>query len=98
MRLLAALASVMSSHTLAASTLLLAVAVAVIAAIAAAAVMAAALLFVPGAQWLAAKREVFILDDDGLHPGLGVELELAGGEVVVCCFGLFGRHCGRVCV
>ena len=36
------------------------------------------LLFVPRAQALAAEREVVVLDDYGLHPGVGRGVELPG--------------------
>ena len=53
-----------------------------------------AILLVPGAQTLAAKGEVVVVDDRGLDPGGGCGVELAsrgvkrpevGDEVVGCC-------------
>lgn len=65
----------LSSSTL---LLLLGALVAIVAAVAAGAAQARAVLLVPGAQRLSAKHEVFILDDDGLDPRLGVEVKLVG--------------------
>lgn len=53
----------------------------VAAATAATAAEARAVLFVPGAQGLATKHEIIVLDDDGLDPCLGVEVNLVGGGV-----------------
>lgn len=70
--------------------------------VAAAAAEAATFLLVPGAERLAAKRQIFILDDGGLDPGVGIEFDLAGGgvegakvrdEIVVV--GRDVRRCGR---
>jgi hypothetical protein len=55
---------VLPTHALAAPALLLAVA------------EAAALLLIPGAQRLAAKGEVSIVDDGGLDPGVGADVNV----------------------
>lgn len=60
---------ILASYPLAAPALLIAVA------------QATALLLVPSTQWLTAKGEVGIVDDGGLHPGVGAEVNLAGGRV-----------------
>lgn len=62
--------------------LLLGALVAILAATAASsAAEARAVLLVPGAQGLAAKHEILVLDDDGLDPCVGVEVNLVGGGV-----------------
>jgi hypothetical protein len=48
---------------------------------------AAALLLIPGAQRLAAKGEVLVVDDGGLNPGMGAEVHLA-------CRGIEGLEVG----
>lgn len=53
-------ARVVSSHALPSTTLLLI-----------AAAVATTILFVPGAQCLSAKGEIFIFDDGWLNPGVG---------------------------
>ena len=74
--LLVVLASlVMSSYALTTSALLVTIA------------QAAAFLLVPGAQRLSAKGEIGIVDDSGLDPGVGAEVNLAG-----C--GIEGLHIG----
>lgn len=75
---------VVSPRSLSSSVLLLllvALVAIVTAAAAAAAADARAVLLVPGAQGLAAKHEILVLDDDGLDPCVGVEVALVGGGV-----------------
>lgn len=81
-RLLQRLSVVMPPRALPPAPLLLLKAlIAVVAAVAAGAAQPRSVLLVPRAQWLAAKHEVLVLDDDGLDPRLGVEVELAGCRV-----------------
>lgn len=73
-----------------------------VAVVAGAAAEASTLLLVPGAEGLAAKRQVVVLDDGRLDPGVRIEVNLAGGgiegaevrhEVIgVGGFGRGGRH------
>lgn len=74
---------VVSPRSLSSSVLLLLLGalVAIITAAAAAAAEARAVLLVPGAQGLAAKHEILVLDDDGLDPCLSVEVDLVGGGI-----------------
>lgn len=68
-RLAGAASLVLPSHALATPALLVAVA------------QAAALLLVPRAKRLAAKGEVGIINDGGLHPGVSTQVDLTGGGV-----------------
>lgn len=70
---------VMSSHSLTTATLLLTVHSLFIAAIAANAgcAVTTSLLLVQGTQRLAAKGEVFVLNDNRLHPRVSIEVDFA---------------------